>query len=276
MSPPETTMNRTLPLSTLVATAMVAACTSMGSGSGTLAQDRNGVAFAWDSKDGGITGKMSATLIDGASFSGPFVQITSTPRDDPRARALVAGLGRGLEVLELPGLLGRVSGEPVLDVLLLGQRHRQPQRPIVAATSLPLPSQPAGRRHARRRRGRVSTERRPHHFRHLRASLVGLPRRFGGASFHVAELAWPSAVHIAANGCPNTLRVKAHAQCSPPIAFAAKKNAHGTYGQFPRVPLGDGRSRRWWLQFSKRNSSLFGWHGSSVIAANYPSSRRES
>ena len=103
---PETTMNRTLPLSALVATAMVAACTSMGSGAGTLTPGGNAVAFAWDSKDGGITGDMSAVLSDGAKFSGPFVQITS-PLEPEELERSWPGWNAGWKDWYYPGYWGQ-------------------------------------------------------------------------------------------------------------------------------------------------------------------------
>ena len=56
------------------------ACTSMGTGSGAASPGGAPVAFAWTSKDGGTTGTMTANLKDGAAYSGPFVQMTSTVR----------------------------------------------------------------------------------------------------------------------------------------------------------------------------------------------------
>jgi hypothetical protein len=58
------------------------ACTTMGSGSGSLSPGNTPVAFTWTSKDGGNTGTMSATLGKGAPFNGPFLQVTSTARND--------------------------------------------------------------------------------------------------------------------------------------------------------------------------------------------------
>lgn len=55
----------------------MAACTSMGEGVGAMPGGA-AVGFDWVSKDGGMTGTMTATLPDGTAFSGPFVQITST------------------------------------------------------------------------------------------------------------------------------------------------------------------------------------------------------
>ena len=58
------------------------ACTSMGSGTGTVSQDNTPVEFAWSSKDGGTSGTMSATVGSGATFGGPFVQAIDAVRTD--------------------------------------------------------------------------------------------------------------------------------------------------------------------------------------------------
>jgi len=58
------------------------ACTSMGTGTGSLSPDNTPVSFTWTSKGGASSGTMSATLGTGAAFSGPFVQVTSTVRTD--------------------------------------------------------------------------------------------------------------------------------------------------------------------------------------------------
>lgn len=82
-------MFRTLPFSALVATMMITGCASVGngsgSGSGTESFDGKPVAFAWDSKDGGNTGTMSATLDRNASFKGPFLQIITTTQTNDLA-----------------------------------------------------------------------------------------------------------------------------------------------------------------------------------------------
>ena len=54
------------------------ACTTMGTGTGSLSPDNTPLTLAWTSKDGGRTGTLSATQDTGASFSGPFVQVDST------------------------------------------------------------------------------------------------------------------------------------------------------------------------------------------------------
>lgn len=58
------------------------ACTSMGVGSGSLSPGNTPVRFNWISKDGGNTGTMSAGINNGVTFSGPFLQVTSTVRAD--------------------------------------------------------------------------------------------------------------------------------------------------------------------------------------------------
>ena len=58
----------------------LSACTSMGTGSGSVSPGGAPVTFAWKSTDGGITGTMSATLADQQTFSGPFLQITKQVR----------------------------------------------------------------------------------------------------------------------------------------------------------------------------------------------------
>jgi hypothetical protein len=54
------------------------ACTTLGTGTGTTSTGDQPVSFNWTSKDGGITGTMSATLPNGAAYSGPYLEITST------------------------------------------------------------------------------------------------------------------------------------------------------------------------------------------------------
>lgn len=54
------------------------ACTTMGTGTGSTSSDGQAVSFGWTSKDGGVTGTMSATLADGTAFTGPYLEITST------------------------------------------------------------------------------------------------------------------------------------------------------------------------------------------------------
>jgi hypothetical protein len=61
---------------------VLAACTTIGTGTGSFESDNQPVSFAWTSKDGGTSGTMSATLADGKVFSGPYLQVTSTARSD--------------------------------------------------------------------------------------------------------------------------------------------------------------------------------------------------
>ncbi|MDB5858056.1 MAG: hypothetical protein JWQ76_1745 [Ramlibacter sp.] len=58
------------------AAATLMACTTMGTGMGSESPGNQPVAFSWTSKDGGITGTMSATVDANAQFSGPFLQVT--------------------------------------------------------------------------------------------------------------------------------------------------------------------------------------------------------
>jgi hypothetical protein len=58
------------------------ACTTMGSGTGSVSPGGAPVSFAWKSTDGGTTGTMSATLGDGKSFSGPYLEITREVRNE--------------------------------------------------------------------------------------------------------------------------------------------------------------------------------------------------
>jgi hypothetical protein len=53
------------------------ACTTLGTGSGSTSPGDQPVSFAWTSKDGGVTGTMSATLADGGAFTGPYLELTS-------------------------------------------------------------------------------------------------------------------------------------------------------------------------------------------------------
>jgi hypothetical protein len=58
----------------------LSACTTMGTGSGSVSPGGEAVKFSWKSTDGGISGSMSAALKDGQTFSGPYLQVTSTTR----------------------------------------------------------------------------------------------------------------------------------------------------------------------------------------------------
>jgi hypothetical protein len=66
----------------LGASSALGACTTMGTGSGSETPDNSPVSFDWKSKDGGTTGTMSATLADGRSFAGPYLQVTSEARSE--------------------------------------------------------------------------------------------------------------------------------------------------------------------------------------------------
>ena len=66
----------------LCAGVALGACTTMGTGSGSVESDNKPVSFAWKSKDAGTTGTMTATLADGSVFSGPYLQVTSDARSD--------------------------------------------------------------------------------------------------------------------------------------------------------------------------------------------------
>lgn len=54
---------------------LLGACTTLGTGSGTASPGNQPVSFTWTSKDGGVTGTLSATL-SGAAFTGPYLEIT--------------------------------------------------------------------------------------------------------------------------------------------------------------------------------------------------------
>ena len=56
----------------------LSACTTMGNGTGSVSPGGEAVQFSWKSTDGGVSGSMSAALKDGQSFSGPYLQVTST------------------------------------------------------------------------------------------------------------------------------------------------------------------------------------------------------
>ncbi|MDB5862634.1 MAG: hypothetical protein JWO70_440 [Betaproteobacteria bacterium] len=65
-------------LSTLLCAgiALMSACTSIGTGSGSVAPGGAPVNFSWKSTNGGTSGTMSATLDDGKTYSGSYLQIT--------------------------------------------------------------------------------------------------------------------------------------------------------------------------------------------------------
>jgi hypothetical protein len=56
------------------------ACTTTGSGSGSVSPGGAPVNFSWKSTNGGISGTMSATLADRQIFLGPYLQITRQVR----------------------------------------------------------------------------------------------------------------------------------------------------------------------------------------------------
>ena len=65
----------------------LSACTTMGTGSGSVSPGGEAVKFSWKSTDGGISGTMSAALKDGQTFSGAYLQVTSTTRWAAAGRA---------------------------------------------------------------------------------------------------------------------------------------------------------------------------------------------
>jgi hypothetical protein len=54
----------------------------MGNGTGSVSPGGETVQFSWKSTDGGVSGTLSAALHDGQTFSGPYLQVTSTTRSD--------------------------------------------------------------------------------------------------------------------------------------------------------------------------------------------------
>lgn len=78
------------------ASVLLVACTTIGTGTGSMRTGGTQVVFGWTSQDGGITGTMTASLPDGDAFSGPFVQLTSAARIDmlaPMWRGWLRGWG---------------------------------------------------------------------------------------------------------------------------------------------------------------------------------------
>jgi hypothetical protein len=57
------------------------ACTTLGTGTGTASPGNQPVSFSWISKDGGVTGTMTASLA-GGTYTGPYLEITSTARTE--------------------------------------------------------------------------------------------------------------------------------------------------------------------------------------------------
>ena len=56
----------------------LSACTTMGTGTGSVSPGNEAVQFSWNSTDGGVSGNMSAALKDGQTFSGSYLEVTST------------------------------------------------------------------------------------------------------------------------------------------------------------------------------------------------------
>jgi hypothetical protein len=61
----------------LVLCTAATACTTMGTGTGSETPGNVPVNFSWKSKGGGTSGTMTATLPDGRTFTGPFLQPVS-------------------------------------------------------------------------------------------------------------------------------------------------------------------------------------------------------
>jgi hypothetical protein len=66
----------------LCAGIVLCACTTVGSGSGSVSPGGAPVTFAWKSTDGGSCGTMSATLAGQQTFSGRYLQITKQVRTE--------------------------------------------------------------------------------------------------------------------------------------------------------------------------------------------------
>jgi hypothetical protein len=74
-------VRRSAPLVALLCAGItLSACTTMGTGTGSVTPGNAPVKFAWKSTDGGTSGTMSATLAEGKAFSGPYLQVTSDAR----------------------------------------------------------------------------------------------------------------------------------------------------------------------------------------------------
>jgi hypothetical protein len=58
------------------------ACTTLGTGSGSSSTGNSPVSFNWTSKDGGVTGTMTAALANGSTYTGPYLEITNTAVTD--------------------------------------------------------------------------------------------------------------------------------------------------------------------------------------------------
>src|ERR1700704_4848605 len=62
----------------LCAAVALSACATMGTGTGSVSPSNEPVTFSWKSTDGGVSGTMSAALKGGQTFSGPYLQVTTT------------------------------------------------------------------------------------------------------------------------------------------------------------------------------------------------------
>jgi hypothetical protein len=54
------------------------ACTTLGTGTGETSPGNSPVSFDWRSTDGGVTGTMTASFPGGATFTGPYLEVTNT------------------------------------------------------------------------------------------------------------------------------------------------------------------------------------------------------
>src|SRR5260221_5228409 len=89
----------------LCAAVALSACTTMGTGTGSVSPSNEQVTFSWKSTDGGVSGTLSAALKDGQTFSGPYLQVTSTTQSqafDPLWTGWAYGCGRLGGVWPLP------------------------------------------------------------------------------------------------------------------------------------------------------------------------------
>jgi hypothetical protein len=76
------TSKRFIAVPALCAALALGACTTMGTGTGSVSPGNEPVKFSWKSTDGGISGTMSAALDNAQTFSGPYHQITKEARVD--------------------------------------------------------------------------------------------------------------------------------------------------------------------------------------------------
>src|SRR4051794_7593748 len=131
-------------LAILCAGQALGACTTMGTGTGTLGADK-AVNFAWKSTDGGTSGQMTATLAGGEVFSGPYLQMTHDARSDD-----FAPLG-GVDAAQPSQLLHQH---------LLCPGDGQPEGERRQAHALPFSAQRSDHWHERRRPGPMPAARR--------------------------------------------------------------------------------------------------------------------